>query len=65
MEHLMTPIFLYVLHSTPFDMPSKNYILMTTQFSIQFLCLISTNRESNYVKFVKHNLRDLDLHEVC
>jgi hypothetical protein len=60
----MIHIFLYVLHPTPFDKPSKNYMLMTIQSSIQFLCIISTNRKSNYVKFFKHNLRDLDLHDV-
>ena len=54
-EQITTPIFLYILQAMPHGKPIKNYTLLITQFSHQFLSTILTPRMLN---FLSYNLKD-------
>jgi len=54
-EQITTPIFLYILQTMLYGKPIKNYTLIITQFSDQFLSTILTPRMLN---FLSYNLKD-------
>jgi hypothetical protein len=54
---ILLPVVTYLL-----TLARISHILIMTEFSHPFLCIISNSTDSHYVKFATHNLKYLHCH---
>lgn len=56
---ILSPLFIFI-YFNPYEKAGKSYKLIIIAFSYPFLCMVSTSIISDYVKFIRHNLKVLD-----